>query len=212
MMTKINYEFAKFMIAVLLTASMCLIIIFIGLSMRVSENNEIEGGNSEIIHESVCEKIDHSIIIPSANALPNESETNVEETKYKLFDFEISENDKYLLAKIAMAEAEGESFKTKVLVILTILNRVNSNEFPDTIEEVIFQNRKGIYQFSPVMPNGRWWKVEPNQDCWKAVDEVMLLEYDISEGALYFEACKGESWHSRNLELICKSSNTRFYK
>ena len=62
------------------------------------------------------------------------------------------------------------------------------------------------------MPGGRWWRVEPNAECWKAVEMVNSMEEDISQGALYFEACKGESWHSRNLEFICQSSNTRFYK
>ena len=36
----------------------------------------------------------------------------------------LSNDDKYLLAKIAMAEAEGESDKSKALVIATVLNRV----------------------------------------------------------------------------------------
>lgn len=58
-------------------------------------------------------------------------------------EFEYSKDwdyeDSYLLAKIAMAEAEGESVQTKTLIILTVLNRVHSDKFPDTIEEVIFE-------------------------------------------------------------------------
>ena len=50
-----------------------------------------------------------------------------------------SEEDENLLARIAMAEAEGEDVDGKALVILTVLNRVNSNEFPDTIHDVIYQ-------------------------------------------------------------------------
>lgn len=55
--------------------------------------------------------------------------------------------DSQMLLKIAMAEAEGESVEGKALVMLVVLNRVWSDEFPGTIEEVIFQPK----QFSPVV-------------------------------------------------------------
>lgn len=120
--------------------------------------------------------------------------------------------DGYLLAKIAMAEAEGCSTETKALIIYTVLNRVWSDDFPDTIQEVIFQERNGIYQFSPI-GNGRWDSVEPNEDCWKALDIVAKAEYDYSGGALYFESCSNaNNWHSRNLEYLYESSGLRFYK
>jgi spore germination cell wall hydrolase CwlJ-like protein len=130
-------------------------------------------------------------------------------TYSKDWDYE----DSYLLAKIAMAEAEGCNTQTKTLVIMTVLNRVWSDKFPDTIEEVIFQKCNGVYQFSPVIPGGRWWTTEPNEDCWKAVQVVMEAEYDYSGGALYFESCANEdNWHSRNLEFLYKSDGLRFYK
>ena len=40
--------------------------------------------------------------------------------------------DAYMLAKIAMAEAESEDTEGKALVILVVLNRVWSEEFPDS--------------------------------------------------------------------------------
>ena len=120
--------------------------------------------------------------------------------------------DDYLLAKIAMTEAESESIETKVLVILTVLNRVHSDDFPDSIEEVIFEENNGVYQFTPVKEGGRWWYVEPNEECYKAVETVKKLKHDFSNGALYFEACTGKSWQSENLEFICQYDNTRFYK
>ena len=125
-----------------------------------------------------------------------------------------SKDEEYLLAKIAMAEAEGENIQTKSLVILTVLNRVYSDEFPDTIHDVIFQYNKetDTYQFSPVMPDGRWWTTEPNEDCWEAVEVAMNAQYDYSEGALYFESCKYDSWHSRNLDFLYQSGKLRFYE
>ena len=116
--------------------------------------------------------------------------------------------DSYLLAKIAMAEAESCSTQTKTLVIMCVLNRVCSDEFPDTIKEVIFQEN----QFSPIS-DGRWDRVEPNEDCYEAVKIVMEAEYDYSGGALYFESCADkDNWHSRNLEFLYESEGIRFYK
>lgn len=51
----------------------------------------------------------------------------------------VTDEEIELIALITMAEAEGECEKGKRLVIDTILNRVDSNHFPDTIHEVIYQ-------------------------------------------------------------------------
>lgn len=194
-MSKFEFRYAILIILIMMTILLAIIYSEMG---ETSQNNQSEGETITTVDES----IDHNTVIPPANVSP------------ETYSRGLSEEDKYLLAKIAMAEAEGESLETKILVILVILNRVESNEvyFPDTIEEVIFQNRNDVYQFSPVMPGGRWWRVEPNEECWEAVEIVNSMKEDISKGALYFEACKGESWHSRNLEFICQSDNTRFYR
>jgi len=151
--------------------------------------------------------------------IPQVQENEIEEvttSQYPEFSYskDWSYEETYLLAKIAMAEAEGENIQTKTLVILTVLNRVWSDEFPDTIEEVIFQQNEktGVYQFSPVIPGGRWWTTEPNEDCYEAVEVVRTAVYDYSGGALYFESSDYDSWHSRNLEFLYQSENMKFYK
>lgn len=139
-----------------------------------------------------------------------EESSEVEVDYYPEFTYskDWSEKERYLLAKIAMAEAEGCNTQTKTLVIMCVLNRVWSDEFPDTIEEVIFQEN----QFSPIS-DGRWDRVEPNEDCYEAVKMVMEAKYDYSGGATYFESCVNEdNWHSRNLEFLYESEGIRFYK
>lgn len=117
--------------------------------------------------------------------------------------------NEYLLARLAMAEAEGESIEGKAMVIRVVLNREESSAFPDTIEEVIFEDG----QFTPV-ENGRFNRVEPNAECWAALDMVLIDGWDESEGALYFEAVyNGENtWHSENLEYIKTVGNHNFYR
>ena len=139
-----------------------------------------------------------------------EESSEIEVDYYPEFTYskDWSAKESYLLAKIAMAEAEGCNTQTKTLIIMCVLNRVWSDEFPDTIEEVIFQEN----QFSPI-DNGRWDRVEPNEDCYEAVRIVMEAKYDYSGGATYFENCADEdNWHSRNLEFLYESEGIRFYK
>ena len=139
-----------------------------------------------------------------------EESSEIEVDYYPEFTYskDWSAKESYLLARIAMAEAEGCNTQTKTLIIMCVLNRVWSDEFPDTIEEVIFQEN----QFSPI-DNGRWDRVEPNEDCYEAVKVVMEAKYDYSGGATYFENCADEdNWHSRNLEFLYESEGIRFYK
>lgn len=180
-------------------------IMIIALVVGASGKNQNEGDCQTTTYESM----DHIAVTSPANT-PN---TEDEKETTKAFSRNLSEEDKLMLAKIAMAEAEGESLETKMLVIYTVLNRVESNDFPDTIEEVIFQEYKGTYQFSPVIPGGRYWTTTPNAECWEAVEIINCNEYDFSEGALYFESCSDpDNWHSRNLEFLFESEGMRFYK
>ena len=115
--------------------------------------------------------------------------------------------DGYLLAKIAMAEAEGEDTEGKALVILTVLNRVWAPQFPGTIEEVITQPNAFTSYW-----DGRWERVEPDEDCYAALRKVQVEHWDESRGALYFERSTTEdTWHSRNLVELFTHGNHTFY-
>lgn len=119
---------------------------------------------------------------------------------------ELGAEDRYLLAKIAMAEAESEDTEGKALVILVVLNRVWSDDFPNSIEEVIYQSG----QFSPIS-NGRFDSIEPDADCWAALDLIMIDKWDGSCGATYFESKSESSWHSENLDFLFQHGKHYFY-
>lgn len=78
------------------------------------------------------------------------------------------ESDIRLIALVTMAEAESECEEGKRLVIDTILNRADSEHFPDTIYDVIYQP----YQFSS-MWNGRVERCEVREDICELVREEM---------------------------------------
>lgn len=114
----------------------------------------------------------------------------------------------YLLEKIAMAEAEGEDTEGKALVMLVVLNRVWSDKFPNTVNDVIFQDGA----FTSVS-DGRYDRVEPNDDCYAAVELITTGQWDGSHGAIYFERTSDqETWHSQNLQKLFTHGNHTFYK
>lgn len=115
------------------------------------------------------------------------------------------EKEAYILEKIAMSEAEGEDTQGKALVIMVVLNRVRSDSFPDTVEEVVFQKN----QFSPVA-NGRYDSVEPDSDC-RAALEMVRHGWDGSQGALYFESRSDSTWHREHLKYLFRHGNHYFY-
>lgn len=138
------------------------------------------------------------------------TEKEVESTKEttKKANYNLKNDDTYLLAKLAMAEAEGEDTEGKALVIRTVLNRMKSEAFPDSVSEVIYQKDA----FTPIR-NGRFNRVEPDEDCWAAVELVIEQGWDNSRGALYFERNTTEStWHNRNLKKLFVHGNHTFYK
>lgn len=117
-----------------------------------------------------------------------------------------SKKNSYLLMKIAMAEAEDEDTEGKALVMRVVLNRVKSKEFPNSIKKVIYQER----QFSPIS-NGRFDRVEPNEDCQKALDMITEDGWDESRGALYFESKSDSTWHQDNLKFLFRHGCHYFY-
>ena len=82
-----------------------------------------------------------------------------------------TDDDLYCLAHIINAEAGDDNctHEHRVAVGSVVLNRVASDIYPDTIQEVVFQPG----QYSPTW-NGSYDK-EPSEDSW-AVAEMLLTD------------------------------------
>ena len=131
-----------------------------------------------------------------------------------LWIYDISDKDYEALLKIVEAEAGGEDETGKILVANVVLNRVKNPSFPDTVEEVVFQNEGGCYQFSPV-ENGRYETVCVSEGTYKAVEEALKGE-DLSKGALYFVSEKyadpeSLKWFQTKLTLLYSHGGHSFY-
>lgn len=121
------------------------------------------------------EKISKQRVL-TANVMTKERKIKVTQSEY--------EN----LLRLVEAEAGGEDLIGKMLVANVVLNRVEDPQFPDSINEVIFQSSQGVTQFSPVS-DGRFYRVKISKETIEAVNLVLQGE-DNSQGALYFAARK----------------------
>ncbi len=115
--------------------------------------------------------------IISENHLEDEQ---VEEGDALIIPETYSPAEKDLLARLVNAEAKGESYEGKVAVATVVLNRVESERFPDTVSEVI--NDKN--QFSPVS-NGSINQAATEESI-DAVNEAIALQEEEGTEATFF--------------------------
>ena len=101
----------------------------------------------------------------------------------------LTEAEFQVLCRIVEAEAGGEDINGRILVANVILNRVQSEAFPNTVEGVVFQKHNGRFQFSPIY-DGRYNRVKISEETVEAVERALAGE-DYSKGALYFVSRKG---------------------
>lgn len=120
---------------------------------------------------------------------------------------DFTDEESQMLLKLAMAEAEDQGVIGKALVIRVVKNRVDSEAFPNSIQDVIYEPK----QFSPVW-DGRFDEAVPDAECYQALERV-LNYWDGSNGATYFEAEWSDgTWHKENLTELFTYGTVTFYK
>lgn len=129
--------------------------------------------------------------------------------------YQLEETELDVLLRIVEAEAGSEDEEGKLLVANVVLNRMNSEKFPETVTEVVFQQSNGVTQFSPVS-NGSYYRVQVSEETVRAVKRALEGE-DISEGALYFAARKYADsekmkWFDSNLTFLFQHGGHEFFK
>lgn len=100
-------------------------------------------------------------------------------------DRKLSEYEWDIMGQVIMAEARGESFEVQYGIACTILNRVDSPLFPNTVAGV-------IYQTEPVQFHGAWdsQEYEVTDSVWEAV-QAALIRNELPEDVYYFTS---EGW------------------
>lgn len=181
---------------------------------RTGENNNDCAGAIQLFQKGIKKAVYNRniVIVEAKDYETNKSKQENVKSMLPYIERLYNERDCYLLAKIAMAEAEECSIETKVAVIATVINRSKSDMFPNEIRDIIYEEHNGVFQFSPI-GNGRWAAIEPNKECYEAVSKVLESQNCCGVEALYFENCKNKNnWHSRNLTFLFEKDGIRFYK
>lgn len=146
------------------------------ISSMVKQNDTVEvlkPTEIEIVEETVEVKMEEIVYTP----VPVEAK--MISFKEIVKESTLPEDEIDLIALVTMAEAEGESEYGKRLVIDTILNRVDSDDFPDTVDGVIYQKS----QFS-CMWDGRINSCYVSEDICQLVREE--LESRTNGDVLFF--------------------------
>ena len=121
-----------------------------------------------------------------------------------------TEEDYQVLLRIVQAEAGICDEKGKILVADVIINRVLSNEFPDSITSVVYAPS----QFPP-LSNGSINSVKVTAETIDCVNRALDGE-DYSQGALYFMNRRGSgsaaSWFDRHLDYLFAHDGHEFFK
>lgn len=143
---------------------------------------EMKAGDSfEITYETKQKKTTYIDCMDTRPLIEVKELIYVEECSEEEIQEQILFGEMEMVAQLVMAEAGNQDLTGKRYVVDVVLNRVDSDEFPNTVEEVIFQDN----QFS-VIKNGAFeeagWTV--TEECYEAV----MLEYEerLNYDILYF--------------------------
>ena len=144
---------------------------------------------------------------PTSSSKPSNNPNN--QTSSSQANTSYDDDSVYWLSRIIEAEAGGEPFKGKVAVGEVILNRVKSEEFPDTIWTVIFDKEFGI-QFEPVA-NGTIYNT-PSEESIKAAKTALSGSNYVGE-SLYFlnPTIASSNWIVKNRDFYTTIANHDFY-
>lgn len=131
------------------------------------------------------------------------------ETREKLFSTSYSDDDLYWLSRIIYAEARGESYAGKVAVGNTVLNRVKSSEFPNTVKGVVFDRKYGV-QYTPAA-NGAIYNTPDTASIEAAKDALNGVSYAGESLYFYNHKTAPNAWASKNRPYYARIGNHTFH-
>lgn len=118
------------------------------------------------------------------------------------YDFELTDEEKTLLAKVVWVEARGESMKGQQAVAEVILNRLVSGRFADTIRGIIFSENQ--FKSAKFLD-----KAQPYQMQYEAVESAFYGPYILPDDVFYFatSAKTSKVWGEIGGHVFCYAEN-----
>ena len=139
----------------------------------------------------------HLAVAPDVAAHEPQTPEPVAEPEPEPLYEEITAEERELLARVVYAESNTETLEGQIAVAQVVLNRVRSESFPDTVSEVIYQERQ--FSTAPILGS-----VVPNETNYEAVDaafETEVVPYEV----LYFSrgAENDRVWGQIGAHVFC---------
>lgn len=125
------------------------------------------------------------------------------------YDISFDTLDIYWLTQIIYAEARDEPMAGLIGVGNVVLSRVESELYPDTVFDVIFEREPAV-QFDPVFTGG----IHEQADERSYIAACLCLEgYNtVGESLFFVNPVKGDAtWVSENREFVCSIGRHDFY-
>lgn len=122
----------------------------------------------------------------------NQSLEGVQQTIIDNVGYFPSTSERQLLERLVECEAGGESMTGKIAVVNVVLNRIKSDDFPDSITNVIYQKN----QFEPVV-TGIIYQKTPSAESKEAVKRAFKGEKVVDSDIVNFWA----SWLDSDNEI-----------
>ena len=115
----------------------------------------------------------------------------------------------YWLSRIISSESRGESLAGQIAVGNVVLNRVRSEQFPDSVYGVIFDTRYGV-QFTPIS-NGTIYDTPAESSVIAA--KICLEGYTLSDNIYYFlnKSVATSLWVHNNRPYVMTIGAHSFY-
>ncbi len=119
---------------------------------------------------------------------------------------DLTQDEAMLLMRISVAEAGNNDAIGQSYIMQVVINRIASEDFPDTVGEVVYQSK----QFSSVT-DGRLDRTEPDLASHYAL--YLLESQQVKCDALFFEATwVKDSWQSKNKKKLFEYGGHVFYR
>ena len=118
------------------------------------------------------------------------------------YDFELTETEKWYIAKVVWVEARGESREGQQAVAEVILNRLASEKFSNTLSGVV--NAAGQFNSAKFLDTAK-----PYQMQYEAVENALLGPYILPEDVFYFATTAKTSkvWGKIGGHVFCYAEN-----
>ncbi|MBU8907947.1 cell wall hydrolase [Desertibacillus haloalkaliphilus] len=177
----------------MMTMTLALSVIFIGH----------EGAEASTVHDTQAGESlwivanQYGVSMNELKELNNKIEDHLDIGESLVIPVTITDDEKQLLAQLVTAEAKGEPYAGQVAVATVVLNRVKSDEFPNSIRGVIYEDR----QFTPVS-NGTI-NQPATESAKRAVNEALAFQ-GLGNGSLFFynPETATNHWNAQRQETI----------